>query len=332
MKTSSKPQLRLITLGGTIAASGSSGVRFFSGQSLMRGLRQAGSEVRVENVSGVSSTQMTLGQAMSAIQAIRRAHADEAVRGVVVSMGTGTMEEVAFLADLVIEPRKPVVFTGAMDPPGPGSDGPGNLNDALDVAELGERLPGVFVCMAGEVHEAAHVGKLHTSRRDAFQSPEVGPLAVAEDGGVRIFRPPGSRFIANVKRISCRVEILTCYLGMGRAVFDGVLKNRPDGLVVEAFGSGQVPPTVVEPIRALIRAGTVVIVASRARIGRLRMFQRFPFPFPGDEKVTHRMGAIFADLPAIKARLQLAVALSAGLERSEIQSLIEKPYALLERS
>jgi L-asparaginase len=323
------PYLRLITLGGTIAASQSAG--FSAGGTLLRGLRRGGSEVRVEDLRGASSTQMTLAQAMTAMRAVRRANADDAVRGVVVSMGTGTMEEVAFLADLVVRARKAIVFTGAMDPPGPNSDGPMNLGDALDVADLGERLAGVFVCMAGEVHEAASVGKLHSSRRDAFRSAELGPLAVVEDGGVRIFRPASSRFIADITRITCRVEVLTSYVGMGSAMIDAMLDNRPEGLVVEAFGSGQVPPPIVQPLRALIRAGTVVTITSRARAGRLRMFKQFPFPFAGDEKAVHQLGAIFADLPAIKARLQIAVALSAGLGPVEIARLIEEPYALLER-
>jgi L-asparaginase len=111
------------------------------------------------------------------------------VAGIVVTHGTDTLEETAWFLHRVLAPAKPIVLTGAMRPSGAlESDGPQNLLDAAVVAhEPGAR--GVVAVMAGRIHGAREVRKVHPYRIDAFSSGDAGPLGCIEEGQVRCVRP-----------------------------------------------------------------------------------------------------------------------------------------------
>ncbi len=101
----------------------------------------------------------------------------EAFVGAVVTHGTDTLEETAYLLDLVLRTDRPVVLTGAMKTADdPGWDGPGNLIAAVG-AIAAHRDPGfgVGVMMAGTLHDARKVVKSHTDAFTAFTSADPGP-------------------------------------------------------------------------------------------------------------------------------------------------------------
>ena len=116
------------------------------------------------------------------LQRVEACLTDPEVRGVVVTHGTDTLEETAFLLQAVLAPAKPVVLTCAMRPSTAlVPDGPQNLVDAMQVAsEPGAR--GVVAVCAGQVHSARLVQKVHTYRTDAFDSGDAGPLGLVEAG------------------------------------------------------------------------------------------------------------------------------------------------------
>ncbi len=117
----------------------------------------------------------------------------------VVTHGTDTMEESAYLADLLLpEEAAPVVFTGAQrGAEERDADGPRNLRDAITIA-LAEDAAGrgVLVSFAGEVHAAREARKVHTSALRAFASPGYGPLGHVDAGAVRFRRRPVRRAAA----------------------------------------------------------------------------------------------------------------------------------------
>ena len=120
-----------------------------------------------------------------------REHLDRPeVRGVVITHGTDTLEETAYLLQRVLAPEKPVVLTAAMRPATAiQADGPQNLLDAVAVAES-DGVRGVIAVVAGQVWSGLELRKTHSYRLDAFEAgPDAGPLAVVEEGIVRRFRP-----------------------------------------------------------------------------------------------------------------------------------------------
>ncbi len=119
-----------------------------------------------------------------------RVLSDDGVDGVVVTHGTDTMEESAFLAWLLVTSDKPVVFTGAQRHAGqPDTDGPRNIHDAITAVASGA-LTGVgpVILFEGDIHGARYVTKAHTSRVDTFRSVGHGKLAEVDGCALHLYR------------------------------------------------------------------------------------------------------------------------------------------------
>ena len=239
------------------------------------------------------------------------------IDGLVITHGTDTIEETAFLLDLVLTSAKPVVLVGAMRTiSDPSWDGPGNLIAAARVAACPEaRGYGVLVVMDEQIVPARDVRKIHTESSGSFAASEFGPVGVV-DAGTVIFRRgplprpswrdasagPGLR----VRRIDSRVELLQAYTGMSDALVKVVTSNGARGLAVVGFGRGNVPPAIVPALDAAVRAGLVVTISSRSLAGRVRP----RYGYEGGGLQLSKIGAILAgDLSGAKARLLQMVAL-----------------------
>src|ERR1700735_157393 len=151
-------KVALFTLGGTIASTSTgAGVRpQLTGADLVAsvpGLERAGVTVGVHDFRQVPSSSLTVDDVLDLGRAIR-AGAAAGAGGVVVSQGTDTIEETAFLADLLYAGQLPVVFTGAMrNPTLAGPDGPANLLAAVTVAASPQaRGLGGLVVLNDEIH------------------------------------------------------------------------------------------------------------------------------------------------------------------------------------
>jgi L-asparaginase len=258
------------------------------------------------------SVQLTATEALE----IARAAAAEADggRGVVVTHGTDTLEEVALLCDLLYAGDAPIVFTGAMRPASaPGADGPANLLDAVAVAGAADAAGlGVLVAFAGRVHAARAVRKVDSTAPDAFASPRLGPVGRVEEGRARISRRLERRPPVPVAALDATVHVLCAGLGTDGALVDAVLEGGAEGLVAVLLGAGHTPPPLLAALR---RAAARIPVVATVRPERGAIL-RSTYAFEGAERDLRATDVICAGaLSPAAARIKLMACLGAGYTR-----------------
>jgi L-asparaginase len=265
---------------------------------------------------------MTIERMWSLRARIKEHLARPDVDGIVVTHGTDSLEESAYLAARSIESEKPVVFTGAMRTSSDlGWDGPGNLGAAVRVAASKDsRGRGVMVVMADRVYTALDVTKAHTHMLDAFDSPGLGPLGVIDDGRVIFRRALDSTLpILSPASLATPVDIIYAFAGADARLLDA---SRADAkaIVIAAMGRGNVPPVMVPGIDRWIDDGKPVVITSRALRGRVGC----TYGYPGAGRRLAERGAIFAGARRPQqARLDVMLALGAGLSVDQLRELLE---------
>jgi L-asparaginase len=182
--------IALLFTGGTISmkfdAAAGGAVPTLSGEDIVaatRGLRDV-ADLEVEQWGRFPGPHMTIERMWALRNRIAEHLARPEIEAVVVTHGTDTLEESAYLVARSLPAEKPIVFTGAMRPASDlGWDGPSNRLDASRVAASPEsRGNGTLVCIGERIHSALEVGKTHTEARDAFESPGLGALGEVDEG------------------------------------------------------------------------------------------------------------------------------------------------------
>jgi L-asparaginase len=307
-------------LGGTIAMTtdGSGGaVPALSAEQLVAavpGLAETGIEIDVVDFRQLPSASLTFEDLAALAEAIDKRLAQGA-DGVVVTQGTDTIEETAYLLDLTHAAEQPIVVTGAMRNPSlAGADGPANLLAAVRVAASKDaRTQGVLVVMADEVHAAHRVRKTHTTSGATFQSPNGGPLGYVVEGNYTRLNRLDHRTVLPRGTRPARVPLITVTLGDDDGLLD--LLSEVDGLVVAAMGVGHVPQQLVPGLEALA-ARIPVVLASRTGAGSVLTNT---YAFPGSEHDLITRGLIPAGyLDPLKSRILLRHLLSTNATRDTI--------------
>ncbi len=311
----------VLAVGGTIAMAADAGAGAspeLDGEALVAAVPGLGSvsDLRVRSLpTRPSSAQLTCPEAL----AIARAAVDEAAlgRGVVVTHGTDTLEEVAYLCDLLHAGDTPIAFTGAMRPSSAaGADGPANLLDAASVARSPSAAGlGVLVVFAGEIHAARAVRKADSTAMSAFQSPRLGPLGWVSERRVSLERSVERRPPIPASRLDAAVPILPAALGLDGTGIDAALESGADGLVAVALGAGHLPPPFLDTLR---RAAARVPVVTTVRPKRGAILHE-TYAFEGSERDLRRGGLVAAGaLSSAAARIKLLACLGADYDRAAI--------------
>ena len=328
MDAQQKPKVVVLTTGGTIASrpSPSGGVVAAAGGdellSAVPGLEEV-ADVRVEDLFKVGGYLMTLANMLTVANRIRELDADPDIEGFVVTHGTDTMEETAYLTDLVYAGDKPVVFTGAQrNAAEPDTDGPRNLRDAVAVAASpASRGLGAIIVMGGSIEGAREAIKTHTTDPRAFTSPGHGPVGAVTDGTVRVFHPRSRpENLAHEMSVLPRVDLIKLVAGADGTFLRAAREAGAAGIVVEAFGIGNANHEVLEEVQRSLRDDVPVVVVSRCPEGRV-----FPVYGNGGGYDLREAGAIFGgSLSGQKARLLLTVGLAvAGESRASVDKLLD---------
>ncbi len=308
-------RVHLLATGGTIASRhGPDGLAALTpaAELLAAAGAPAGLTVTTSDLGAVGSFALTTSDLRGLVAEARRCLGD-GVDGVVVTHGTDTMEESAYLADLVHDDPRPIVFTGSQRPfDSSAPDGPANLADALRIASSpAARDLGVLLCFDGLVFAATGVRKVDTLRSGAFAAPGRGPVLRLAGGSVLPLGRPARRapLPVDLAEQLPRVDVIACYLGADAALLHAAVAAGAAGIVLEAFGAGNVPPPIAEATEELAARGVPVLVCSRVPAGPV-----VPLYAAGGARLA-RGGAVFGgDLSPWQGRLLVAAALAVAPE------------------
>jgi len=228
--------------------------------------------------------------------------AEGAFAGAVVTHGTDTIEETAYLLDLVLRTDAPVVLTGAMKTADdPEWDGPANILDAVRAVVASKPFAGVAVVLRGKVHPARTVRKAHTESFDAFTSSGSGTAR--------------ERILTD--RLEERVDLVAAAVGSDARFLRHAIATGAKGIVVEAMGRGNVPPEMLEGVREAVAAGIPVVIASRCGEGTTAA----QYGYDGGGVTLQAAGAMFAgDLTPPKARIKLMALLGSGADAAALRA------------
>jgi len=269
--------------GGTIAglaASPSDNLGYTSGtvpvEKLVEALRPpAGFSLEIEQVAQLDSKSMDFPTWQRLAESVDRHLARPDVAGIVVTHGTDTLEETAYFLQRVLAPGKPVVVTAAMRPASSRqADGPQNLADALAVAAHW-REGGVVVVLAGSVHCAADVRKVHPYRLDAFGSGDAGPVGRVEEGRLRALRPwpqGASIGLASLPDDAAAwpfVAIVASGAGVDGRHVAALVDAGCAGIVVAGTGNGTIHAALEAALRSAMARGVAVLRSTRCLDGRV---------------------------------------------------------------
>ena len=316
-------------LGGTISMSSADGhsVRpTLSGDDLLAavpGLEEVDAEVTAEQVAREQSGSLSYAHLLAVLESARSSDSD----GFVLVQGTDTLEESAYLLDLLWDDPRPFVATGAMrNPTMAGADGAANLLTAVRVAASPTaRERGACVVFADEIHAARHVTKSDTASISTFRSPNTGPAGRVLEGHVHFFSPPGARSalgadVSNVTTVDVEVPVLVTGFGQSVRTLEAVADGA-DALVLAGFGAGHVPGWWAEAVGA-IAVRMPVIMTSRTHSGPALVET---YGAVGAEVDLQQRGVVMGGyLDALKARLLVSVLLAAGTHREQIEAAVRR--------
>lgn len=324
-----RPRLLVLSLGGTItmvpSAEGGIAPRLGAAELVASVPALADvAEIEAESPARLPSPSLTPEHLVAVAARILRGFEDGAA-GAVVVQGTDTIEESAFLLDLLVGGGRPVVVTGAMrGADAPGADGPANLLAAARVAVCAEAADlGTLVVLNDEIHAARFVQKSHTALPSAFASPMLGPLGLVAEGRPRILARVGRTPAMDVAAGPPRpVALVKWPMGDDGRILPALPGLGYEGAVIEGMGAGHVPADAVARVEDLATRMPVVL-AARPMTGPV--FSR-TYGYAGGEIDLIRRGAVPAGmLSGLKARLLLGLALRGGAPRSKVAEAF-RPY------
>jgi len=323
-----KKNILIIFTGGTfsmkIDEETGGAVPFFHGEELVEMIPEVNNfaNISIYNFGNYPGPHMTPELMLDLSKVVKENIDKDEIDGIIVTHGTDTLEETAYLIDLAVRTDKPVVVIGAMKTSSePDWDGPKNLMNAIHICNNPNSYGmGVLVCLNGEINAASEVTKTHTEDVETFHSLDFGALGFVNNERVWFNRTPKKLEGIVTQNIKTNVDIIKVYAGIKDRLFRFAADSGIDGLVVEALGVGNVPPPAFEGIKYVLSKNIPVVLVSRCQAGETLDV----YSYEGAGKWLKESGVIFSDyLNGQKARIKLMLALGAGMNNQQLHKIFE---------
>lgn len=322
------PNLLILGTGGTIAGlagsataqeyqPGQIGIEAFlaKAEAMELGVRFSG-----EQIANIGSEDISPAIWAALHTRIMEAMADRDCDGIIITHGTDTLDETAFVLDLTLPTTKPVVLVGAMRPADSvGYDGYRNFANAVQVAKGHESAGrGVLVVMGDRVFAARDIRKSRTRALDAFSGFPRASVGIVTPSQLDWFGAPwrvgeGARlsFTQNLPD----VPILYVHAGMGAEYVDRLCPPGNGGIVIAGAGEGNMPEAVRKALAERARQGLLVVRSTRLEEGLV------------DREIEDETNGFIASraLGPVKARLLLALLIANGVsDLNAIQAAFDR--------
>ncbi|MBQ8720415.1 MAG: asparaginase [Clostridia bacterium] len=203
----------------------------------------------------------------------------DAYDGFVILHGTDTMAYTASALSFMLEGLdKPVILTGSQIPLCElRSDARDNLITSLIIAGDGV-VREVALYFGGRLLRGNRATKISADGLVAFKSPNFPPLAEA---GItikydrRLKAESREREPFAVRALSCvPIGVLKVFPGLQFGLFESVMTEKLSGIVLETFGTGNIPTSdgaLLPIIKKAFASGGVVVVCSQCPQGSVSL-------------------------------------------------------------
>ena len=327
---SSKPKIAIIFTGGTISMSVDeeigAAIPSLNGQDIISMVTNIDklADIEIVEYSEIPGPHISFEMLFDIRQLILDLAKREDVQGIIVTHETDTLEESAYFWDLTLNIEKPVVVVGAMRNSSElGYDGPANLAAAVCTAISPKAIgKGVLVVLNNEVNTALEVTKTNILSLNIFQF-RYGPIGIIDTNDFVVHRNITGRDFIDAGDVEKKVFLIKSCIDMDPQIIDFYLEQGAKGIVIEAMGRGNLPPSFIPYIKKTIERNIPVVIVSRCPSGRVMS----SYGYEGGGKMLHDMGVIFGgELSGQKARIKLMLALDISQDNNYIRGLFESVY------
>ncbi len=327
---SNKPKIAIIFTGGTISMSVDeeigAAIPSLNGQDIISMVTNIDklADIEIIEYSEIPGPHISFEMLFDIRKIILDLAKKEDITGIIVTHGTDTLEESAYFWDLTLDIQKPVVVVGAMRNSSElGYDGPANLAAAVCTAISPKAIDkGVLVVLNNEVNTALEVTKTNTLSLNTFQS-RYGPIGIIDTNDFVVHRNITGRDFIGASDVEKKVFLIKSCIDMNPQIIDFYLQQDAKGIVIEAMGRGNLPPSFLPYIKKAIDKNIPVVIVSRCPSGRVMS----SYGYEGGGKMLHDMGVIFGgELSGQKARIKLMLALNISDDNKYIRGLFENVY------
>ena len=250
-------KIKIITTGGTIAMGEDKTTHQIvpksSGTDFLNYVPEINNIAKLDLVkfSNLDSSQLKPEMILKLGKLVENCLEEEDISGVLITHGTDTLEETAYLLDLYLDIEKPVVITGALRSfSQPSSDGKANLIQALQtIIDSHSKNKGVLVVLNNQIHAARFVSKIHTNQLSAFVSLNSGPIGNIDHGGIHYFYELKPQITVKTTKLENDVEIIKLAIGNDDKLIQAALDYGCKGIILEGFGLGTLPKKVIPGLK-----------------------------------------------------------------------------------